>query len=207
MKTIMFSNDITDETISELINEIEVIESHEQGVETESGIVQFGRKIYFNSAGGDVASAAVLIDYINNNRRFIFNLVAYWQISSSAFNVFTMVNCEKRILEHSFAIVHLMNREISTREITKSKSLDKFLISEMDSSNDKLIDWYTKIGINDDQIEEIKNGEDVTISYEQLASIMERCEFIHNESKKQTIPLIKPKKPNKRRICEDSRQD
>lgn len=164
-------------------------------------IVQFGRKIYFNSAGGDVASAAVLVDYINNNQRFIFNLVAYWQISSSAFNVFTMANCQKRILEHSFAIVHLMNREISTREITKSKSLDKFLISEMDSSNDKLLAWYLKIGITANQIAEIQNGEDVTISYEQLESIMKRCENIHNESNKQKLPIIKP--PNKRRIYED----
>lgn len=181
MKTIIFEDEITISSINDLIADIEKIEENEDYL-IEERKKYFERNIYFSSPGGEVPAAFVLIDYINNTKQFIFNLNGYWNISSSAFMIFSMAKCERRLIgDDAFSIIHEFDRDSSIRELKKSKSIDKFLNEEMTKNNEKVIEWFRQIGITEEQIELVKSGEDVTIDHIQLREIIETTKNIFKD--------------------------
>jgi hypothetical protein len=196
LKTIIFNDEIDYESIARLIAEIEHIDEYEDGIaKEEGGQVFFERDVYFSSGGGCVTSAAILIDFINNNRKFIISLLGNWNLSSSAFNIITMSNCNRRLIDtNCFAVIHLPDRGVSTRETMKRKSLDKFLISESEINHDKIIQWYRQIGVTDEQLSEIKLGEDVLIGHQQLSDIIENTKKIFNPPPKTPKKKLDKKK-------------
>jgi hypothetical protein len=192
LKTIVFENDISAKNVYDLISDIEKIDENEEWL-SNGDRKYFQRTIYFCSGGGDVGSANILIDFINNSEQFIFTLVGYWCISSAAFSVFMKSKCERRLIsENTFSIIHLSDRDSSSRELKKSKSLDKFLLEEMEKCDKKEIEWFLEIGVTPEQVEDVKAGEDVTIGYDQLNEILNNTIVIFNrETREEEIQNIK----------------
>ena len=180
MKTIIFNKEMTQETIADLIDEIETIADNEEFFTLDNGLKVFERTIYFSSGGGEVCSSSILINFINNNQRFVFKLIGYWGISSAGFDLFMKCKCERYLIDDAFSIIHLADRYSSARELRKSNSIDKFLLGEMEKKHESNLDWFKQIGITEEQIKEVVKGEDVAIGNEQLQQILQNTIDIFN---------------------------
>lgn len=62
--------------------------------------------IYFNSTGGFYEKGKCIIDLINKNASKT-KLIAYFNISSSAFEIFFRAKCEREILNCAIGMYHL----------------------------------------------------------------------------------------------------
>jgi ATP-dependent protease ClpP protease subunit len=206
LKTIVFNDEINTETISNLLVEIETLEPNETAYEIDGNVV-YKRNIYFSSPGGSVSDAAILIDYINTSTEFVFELIGTWNLSSSGFNIFTLARCKKRLIEktNNFAVIHLFDRDVSTRDLKKKKSFERFMNSEMEKQNEKILDWYEQIGVTEDQLTEIRAGEDVLIDNQQLTEIIENSNRIHLDYLKKISN--KPCKKKKKSVLSKEKQE
>ncbi len=120
--------------------------------------------LYLNSAGGFVIAALTLIDFINNFEGE-FEIVATYQVTSSAFLIFVLTKCKKRILPITWAEVHEISIEQDTREL-------KINQMEKDRSKETEIkEVYSKI-LSPEEMEEFKNGKDIALDRKRLSEVV-----------------------------------
>ena len=154
MDIIIFENEITKDTITKLINNINYSDSNEF-------------TIYFSTEGGDIDYILILIDFINNSNKII-NFVCFRDISSAGFIL--MLNLPKlkiKILNGTSAIIHLISQLIETRDV---KNID--LTDLIDMNNDFLNKVQPFISKSD--FKNLKNGFDVNLNCKQLKQIFEK---------------------------------
>lgn len=162
MKTLIFNDEITYDSVNDLINDIE------EGINSGEEVT-----VYFQTVGGDYSSGLVLIDYINQNKNSI-TLVGYEELSSTGFSVFFRVDCKKKLLEGVFSLVHLTARSVETRNIKNSKHIDKFFLDESKRNHDAEMVWLKQIGLYDKEIASVKKGEDLFLTDSRLNELLNR---------------------------------
>jgi hypothetical protein len=155
MATFFFNDQITHETVENLITEIEVCED-------------LDIDLYFCSIGGDSSEANVLTHYITNSIKNI-KLIAYWEIASSAVDVLLYSVCKKELLEDCWGAIHLFTREIGTRDMLDKASLDLFLAKELAVENRIFIDKY-KPFLTRKEVAILKKGQTVLMNHERFVS-------------------------------------
>lgn len=173
--------------VQKLINEIETIESDDFEYSIESNgnepINFYRRRIYFSSGGGEVSAAKVLIDYFNNmNNTFCIELIGFGEISSAAFDVFyfSEVN-NKRLLDDAFSVIHSYTTSYDDRELRKSKSVITMFKKEHEHCVKKQCETYLSIGVPENFINKIKQGEDVFLNNNMLNKILRNVENAKSE--------------------------
>jgi len=173
MKTIIFREELTPESVQELIDKIE--QPHED-------IVEHDIRILFSSIGGHSDMAEALIDCINGlDKEFNLELVVTYQAVSGAFDVFVKAKCKKRLYRNANGVVHLFDRSFSSRDVINSKnSYDKHLLAEINDMNAEYLEWLEELGIfTGKELKRISRGKDVYVERERLQKIIDK------QSKKQ----------------------
>ena len=167
MKTIIFREDFTPETVQELIDKIE-----QPGVEEK----EYDIRILLSSQGGETDMAQAVVDCINElPEKFNIELVVTYHVCSSAFDLFVNTRCKKRLYNEANAIVHLYTRNVSAREIINSQdSYDKFLVGLLKTLNVKYLEWLKGLGIfTTKELKELSKGEDVYVERKRLQKIID----------------------------------
>lgn len=157
---IIFETEINSKNIELLINGCQEIMGRNN---------QF--QIYFSSSGGDVAAGNILIDFLNAHPDNI--LVANEEISSTAFLIFCKAQCRRKIIPGTFAVVHITECEINTRELADDNSYANFLLNEIKRQNNNEIDFFRKLGLTKNELNRLKRGKDVYLDYTRLKKMLE----------------------------------
>lgn len=180
MKSLIFKNEMNFQTIDELIAEIEIVGENEaptkikykdsKGNETE--VEQFVRKIYFSTNGGIISTSKILVDYVNNNEQFYFIFVANDELSSAGFETFIRLNCEKYVLDGTFAVVHVITCDLDSRETLKKDSIQKSLLKMLKDDIKQQVEFHKSVGMDEKHIKKIIKGENVFLSKEEIEKLI-----------------------------------
>lgn len=168
MKTIIFREDFTPETVQELIDGIEQPGKEEK---------EFDIRILFSNCGGEGDMAQAVVDCINElPEEFNVEFVVTYQAVSAAFDVFVKLKCKKRLYSHANAIVHLYSRNVSAREIINAtESYDKFLLNELNVGNARYLKWLESLDVfTAKELKKISKGKDVYVERKRLQRIIDR---------------------------------
>lgn len=133
----------------------------------------FVRKLYFSTNGGIIAAAKILVDYINSHNDFYFIFVAYEELSSSGFEIFINLTCERIVLHDAYSIVHTITCYSDVRENQKKESIQKQLLEVIRQDIKKQIQNYRNLGICEKSIKKLLKGEDIFLGNDELKRILE----------------------------------
>ncbi len=165
MRTLLFCNEINQKTISDFIDLME--EKIEKG---EQHFV-----IYFESIGGEAIYGELLINYINevdSRNKYSVKVYAIWDITSSAFNIFFKLNCERDIIFGTFGIIHYATRDVDAVRIKNKNSSDSFFLENLEEIQKNDLIFYKTLGISEDELSRLKKGEDVYLNYNRLRELL-----------------------------------
>ena len=167
MKTIIFQGVFDSESVSDLIEKIE--QPHYDEKETDI-------RLLLSCAGGEENMAQALIDCINRlPDEYDFELVITFAAISSAFDVFLMTKCKKRLYDGAYAIVHLLTREVSSREVIHDKKgIENKLIDELSRRNAKYLEKLDALGVfTQKELKKISKGKEVFVDGYRLQKIID----------------------------------
>lgn len=168
MRAIIFSSTISGETVANLISNIEkIIEKNP----TEK------INLYFQSNGGQICEAGVLLDYLNCRKDKIV-LVGNFSIDSAAFSVFCNCKNEKRILPDTTAVWHTPSVDYNTRDIRDKKSTEYLYFKQEKGLNEKYMNFYRSVGATEKEIKKMENGGEILITYGRFLEILKEQELI-----------------------------
>lgn len=172
MKYIIFSSTISGETVAKLISSIENIIDKNPTEKI---------NLYFQSNGGQICEASVLLDYLDCHKDKII-LVGNFSVESAAFSVFYNCKNKKRILPDTTAVWHAPNVNYNTRDIRDKKSAEYLYFKQEVNLNKKYMDFYRSVGATEKEIKKMENGGEVVIVYERFLEILKRRQGKGNES-------------------------
>jgi len=157
---IVFDNEITGDTVKELIKQIEEVDIKNKIL------------LYTTTPGGELVACDVLVDYLNKkiDNGLKIELIGSGEISSSGFIVFCKTRCKKSFI-NVFSRVHLGTRQFDYRSSKDKDSVDKFLVAHLDNLNKELMAIYKETGLTDEEIATIENGKDLYLSETRLKEI------------------------------------
>lgn len=158
MATFFFQDEISKETVTKLIADIEASEDQNADV-------------YFSSIGGDTSMAAVLVHYFTFCVKDI-KLTFHWQIASAAIDVMLYSVCEKELLSDAWGVFHLYSRDIGTRDMLDKESCDKFLEARIAQENSMLIKTFSNF-FTRSEIRRVKKGGNVYIDHDRFVKLFE----------------------------------
>lgn len=158
MKTIIFEKEINFENISRLISAIE--EAKKEKVQ-----------IYFSSIGGVPHAGDIFLDFIKNSDCLV-ELIAFYQISSAAFDVFFNSKCKKRIMDFTSATVHLVTNDINYKENKDKTSIARSMYNEVILMNKESRKFYKKI-LTKKEYNRMQQGKDVQLDTNRLKEILQ----------------------------------
>lgn len=130
--------------------------------------------ISISSCGGSSVISRLMASIFNNDSR-IKKIVFSWENASAALDLVLLTHYSKRIVfPEAYTMIHLATRNVDFRNlINENDSEQKFLIEDLKSVNQKIIQMLKKIGIPDSDIELIEIGKEVFYNNEKLLSIIE----------------------------------
>lgn len=158
MATFFFQEEITKDSVTKLIADIEAHEDQ-------------NADIYFCSVGGDTSMSEILIHYFSfcvKDIKLIFN----WEIASAAVDVMLYSVCEKELLSDSWGIIHLYSRDVAVRDMLDKESCDKFLDDELALQNAALIQSFTPF-LTRSEIRKLKKGGSIFLNHERFVKFFE----------------------------------
>lgn len=157
-KSVIFDGDLTAANIGEFIDALEKIEGD---------IV-----VYFSSLGGSVVYGDLLLDYLNRNDERV-ELVVAGVVASSAFDVVVKFTGEKRLLDWSYALVHLATRDV---DLIAHKSGDyetKFLVQQVDRKNNEYLCFLKEVvKLSKKELKRVRRFKDLLLTRERLEEIL-----------------------------------
>lgn len=161
MRWIVFCGTLTDESIGDLLEEIN---------NTQEDIA-----LKITSNGGSVPLGEFLTEVINNEEKI--KLIYFsWEISSAMFDVFLLNKKPYKTLG-MFSTLHLKRRNISTQMDNE----DYFLLDRLEESNQKMIELFTNAGLEQDKLDRILNHEDVYITQEEAIEMKETLDRFNSK--------------------------
>lgn len=132
--------------------------------------------LYINSNGGHYSSCTILNNIISNSNNI--NLIAVENISSSAFYLFYMANCNKTLMPYTNAIVHTVSLPFDDRDLRRQDDSVRGEQKNLNELNNSLIEMLESNSAFDKKyIKRLKKGEDVFLEYSELLKIMKKCPF------------------------------
>lgn len=165
VKNIFFNDDVTDETVIELM---ERLDSCMCGIEVQVEKVVLN----WSSRGGVYASLVMLSNYINQYPIDI-EIVAYDICASAGFIFLLYTDRPVRVLDSAFAIIHLGDMLISSRDGRDSKSYGAFMKKGMDELDVSLLNEYKLCGFSEEEMAELEKGRDVHANKDRLVQLLE----------------------------------
>lgn len=164
---INFSKKFNGETIDDLISRISesLYKPSPYNTSTDENQVV----IYINSSGGEVDEMERLLYMIECHKEQI-TLVAIGVIGSCAFELFSRYTGKKKILKDTIAIVHLYNRDLSSRDLLDSKSFETFIHKDLIRSNNTVLEQYAQF-LSKDELKNMSKGQEIYIDYPRLVEM------------------------------------
>ena len=101
---LIFNGGFNEKEVAELIEKFEIIFS---SYNEDDVVIKF----YFSSVGGEVTSAEMLANYINQNK-YKIEVYARREIHSVAFLLFKQIKCKKFVLFDTCALLHVISQQI-----------------------------------------------------------------------------------------------
>jgi len=159
VKAVKFEGDINHDSIKMLLADIDKIDLNENIV------------LYFTSGGGMVTDKDILVDYINRNPKR-FEIVCYWEMSSCAFDLLVNVRCKIRLGQNCLAKIHLYSNELKYYNLGDSKSIDVFLLNDLNKRNKIWFEQLKRADCTLEEIEFLKLGNDLILDVNRMAHII-----------------------------------
>lgn len=130
-------------------------------------------KIYLSSdVGGYTATAEAIVDLINSNSQRI-TLIAYGAIYSAGFIIFFKSSCKRVLLKDTTGMAHFSYQPIDINETgNPSSSYDKFAKQEMKKSKTHTLNFLTELGLDKQELNIIKKGDELYMSYDRLKELL-----------------------------------
>ena len=163
IKSVYFCEEMTYQTVSEFFKSI--------GEFADGDILN----IYFDSPGGIVFGERSINDYVSflhHDCGVQVNLHAIGDISSSVFNLFLNAKCNKIIHKSAYATLHLITYRINSDDRNRNFGDSIVNASQCEDFNSKFVKFVEKMHFTQDEINRIKNNEDVTIGSERIHEIL-----------------------------------
>ena len=129
-------------------------------------------EIFLNSNGGEPAHGNIIL-YMINERKERVTLTAHNQIFSTAFELYVLAQCDKKILPYTTAMYHRATQEITmTSGNTPKTATDTANLNSLiaDEAVTKKVCELTKM--SEEEKADIFNDKDVYFSYERLLEIL-----------------------------------
>ena len=129
--------------------------------------------ISISSGGGSSVISRLMASIFNNDSR-IKKIVFSWENTSAALDLILLTHYSKRtVFPEAYTMIHLATRNVDFRSLmNENASQQKFLIEDLKSVNQKMIQMFKKIGVSDSDIELIEMGKEVFYNNEKLLSII-----------------------------------
>jgi len=172
MKTIFVEDPFEEEVVNTVIREIEDYVNSEPD--------DLGVKIYIEGYGGQTKELFKFVHYINSIKDVV-NIELYGNncIQSVSFLLFLMAKCYKEILPDTWGMSHNITRMLAADKINSEKHLDGFIKQyHLDFANDRLYKFLDKCGVGEDKINDMKDGQDVFFTTEELIEIVKASDKI-----------------------------
>ncbi len=133
-----------------------------------------GMDIYMSSLGGSVWSAQVLVDIVSAQPNT--TLIAYGNIASSAVYFFTHVQCEKKMLDSCYFVLHQSSWSVEMKETMAAVSDDDKIKIKLlkDYGNTKTKEICEIYRLTEEEKEKIRVGKDVYITQARLKKIFKK---------------------------------
>lgn len=192
---IVFNEEFTQETITELIYNIENLRQSESYKCLD---------LYFSSPGGELHSMYRLIDYLNNLEGLDINLIVDGEIASAGFyTVFLLEDVNVIFNEACYGMIHLGDTYISVRgQLDKTApkySWDKFHKNHMNNMNNKFKNFILELGLTDKEKKHILCGKDLFLHKEKLEKLYDEYrnkKFYSSDEAIQTYITLKEQQTN-----------
>lgn len=129
--------------------------------------------VYLDSSGGTCASALMIQDIISREPER-FEVVASFQILSSAFELFFSVDCKKKIMPDTFGAYHLIGQtsRINAAGVA-SEPLSEFTMRQIRKTGVRqAVEFGQRIGMNPKEVDAIRRGKDVFFTNERLNQLL-----------------------------------
>lgn len=168
MKAIKFDGELTDGTVSKLLEDIDKYSKEEEII------------IYFCTNGGGVTNGKILSDYLNRNNYERFTIVVDWECSSAAFDVLIDTKCKIEINDSAFSLVHMSNNELNYTQLVNKNSISYFLKSKLEIDNAKSLKEFILAGFTNEEINLYKEGKEVILSSDRMKSFIKCIKGLRN---------------------------
>jgi len=159
MRTVFYKGELNDDEVSNLILAIE-----EANKENEDSDIT----VYLSSAGGYEFAANILLDFVNTREDINFSFTFYDELHSAAFVLALRLKCKKKVLDSAFSILHLFGVNLHTRLDHKTKP---FYLKGLNKTNEVILNEFNNF-LTEEELNKIKDQEDVYISNERLKMIL-----------------------------------
>ena len=165
MKTIVFDDDLTTESVTKLIYQIEDSQTSEIFLK-------------FSSMGGDLQSAEMLLEYLGHcdytsgiGKKI--RLIAFNHLASSAFYLFFKANAIiKKILIGTVGEIHVPGISVHTRNLLDKTSVSSMQVKDIANMVSEWLLWYKNLGFNESEITRLKKGKSLFIDKKRLDQIL-----------------------------------
>lgn len=128
--------------------------------------------IFFSSGGGDSTAGEAIIELINRYKE-ITTLTVYSFIQSMAFDIFFKVKCQRVILSTTIGMAHLHRWSTNVKDGgTNLDYFDDFKKEVMKANLKPRIAFYKELGLREDEIQWITDGEDLFLDAKRLEKML-----------------------------------
>ena len=79
--------------------------------------------------------------------------------------------------------MHIVSRDVNTKELLQMEDLTKFLLKDIEESNNRRWQKYVDLGIETIYKEKYYKGEDILIDTDRMKSMADLCNYKYLEEK------------------------
>ncbi len=162
MRTIIFKETISYESIKGLISDIE---------SKTSNAYDRNIRIYFSSIGGCAASASIFIHFLNTRTDFNIELIGFWELHSATMDIFMKSKVKKKLMPNAWCIAHLYTRELYMRDLRDKDSVVNYLKKDIDKLNVVLLKSLTKF-LTKKELLKVKSGGEVILNRSRILKMI-----------------------------------
>lgn len=127
--------------------------------------------MYLNSTGGETAHGQVIQDIINTTPAI--TLIGCGVLFSCAFNIFFGSSCPRILMPDTLGMAHYYWASLQVDEAGNyPDSYEKVLRQHMLKNKSKTIQRFKSIGLNDEEIDIIKQGDDCYFTTPRLQQLL-----------------------------------
>ena len=134
--------------------------------------------IYLDSVGGKVGIAGMFLDILRENKDRV-RLVGSNALHSSAFRIFIMAECERRLVPGTYAIAHQGYADVQINEGGKPVNhFNRHTVELLQASERNQSEEYCrKAGFTAKEMKSFRAGEDLCILPERLKEMFEHSKL------------------------------